>query len=79
MNIEKNTKQKIIEESLKLFSEKGYEGVSMREIASAVGIKGASIYNHFKGCSWGIAFYLGCYIWLFDEVWTFFKTERINL
>jgi len=49
MNIEKSTKQKIIEESLKLFSEKGYEGVSMREIASAVGIKGASIYNHFKG------------------------------
>lgn len=49
MNIEKSTKQKILEESLKLFSEKGYEGVSMREIASAVGIKGASIYNHFKG------------------------------
>lgn len=43
------TKQKIIYESLKLFSEKGYDGVSMREIAAAVGIKGASIYNHFKG------------------------------
>lgn len=49
MNIEKSTKQKILEESLKLFSEKGYEGVSMREIAAAVGIRGASIYNHFKG------------------------------
>lgn len=49
MNVEKNTKQRILEESLKLFSEKGYEGVSMREIAAAVGIKGASIYNHFKG------------------------------
>lgn len=49
MNEEKNTKQKILEESLKLFSEKGYEGVSMREIAAAVGIKGASIYNHFSG------------------------------
>ena len=34
---------------LKLFSKKGYTGVSMREIATAVGIKGASIYNHFKG------------------------------
>jgi AcrR family transcriptional regulator len=43
------TKEKIIYESLKLFSEKGYDGVSMREIAAAVGIKGASIYNHFKG------------------------------
>lgn len=43
------TKQKIIYASLKLFSEKGFDGVSMREIAAAVGIKGASIYNHFKG------------------------------
>ncbi len=43
------TKEKIILESLKLFSRKGFDGVSMREIAAAVGIKGASIYNHFKG------------------------------
>lgn len=43
------TKEKIIYESLKLFSKKGYNGVSMREIALAVGIKGASIYNHFSG------------------------------
>ena len=43
------TKQRIINESLKLFSKAGYDGVSMRDIASAVGIKGASIYNHFKG------------------------------
>lgn len=43
------TKEKIIHESLRLFSKKGYDGVSMREIAAAVGIKGASIYNHFTG------------------------------
>lgn len=43
------TKEKIIYESLRLFSNKGYNGISMREIAAAVGIKGASIYNHFKG------------------------------
>lgn len=43
------TKEKIIFESLKLFSSKGFDGVSMREIAAAVGIKGSSIYNHFKG------------------------------
>ena len=45
----KGTKQKIIYESLRLFSDRGYDGVSMREIAAAVGIKGASIYNHFRG------------------------------
>ena len=43
------TKKRIIIESLRLFASKGYDGVSMREIAAAVGIKGASIYNHFKG------------------------------
>ena len=43
------TKELIINKSLKLFSDRGYEGVSMRDIASEVGIKAASIYNHFKG------------------------------
>ncbi|WP_083655243.1 TetR/AcrR family transcriptional regulator [Roseburia sp. 499] len=43
------TREKIVIESLRLFAGKGYDGVSMREIAAAVGIKGASIYNHFKG------------------------------
>ncbi len=44
-----NTKDKILYTSLRLFSKKGYDGVSMREIAAEVGIKGASIYAHFKG------------------------------
>lgn len=42
------TKEKIIEEALKLFSMKGYEGVSVRDISRAVGIKESSLYNHFK-------------------------------
>ena len=44
-----STKERIIYESLRLFSEKGYDGVSMREIAAAVDIKAASLYAHFKG------------------------------
>jgi TetR/AcrR family transcriptional regulator, cholesterol catabolism regulator len=32
-----------------LFYEKGYHATSMREIAAAVGIKAASVYNHFGG------------------------------
>lgn len=42
------TREKIIYEALSLFSIKGYDAVTIREIASAVGIKESSIYNHFK-------------------------------
>ncbi len=34
--------------ALELFATKGYEGTTMREIGDKVGIKGASIYYHFK-------------------------------
>ncbi len=42
------TKEKILMEALTLFSEKGFEPVSVRDIARAVGIKESSLYNHFK-------------------------------
>ena len=42
------TKEKITEEALTLFAEKGYKGTSVKNIADAVGIKDASLYNHFK-------------------------------
>jgi AcrR family transcriptional regulator len=44
-----DTKEKIFDCALKLFSEKGFDGVSIRNIANAVGIKESSIYNHFDG------------------------------
>lgn len=43
------TKEKILLEALKLFAQKGYEAVSMEEIAAAVGIKAPSLYKHYKG------------------------------
>lgn len=42
------TKDLILHTALQLFSEHGYDGVSMRDLASEVGIKAASIYNHFS-------------------------------
>ena len=42
------TKQNIFDVSVKLFSEKGYDAVSLREIAGEVGITNAAIYNHFS-------------------------------
>ena len=44
---EKNTKETILLKALNLFSVNGYEGVSIRDIAAAVGIKESSIYNHY--------------------------------
>lgn len=43
-----NTKDKILLEALNLFSSRGYDSVSVRDIAYAVGIKESSLYNHFK-------------------------------
>lgn len=43
-----NTREKIISESLNLFSRKGFDAISVRDIAKAVGIKASSLYNHFK-------------------------------
>ena len=43
-----NNKDKILNVSIDLFSEYGYDGVSVRQIAGEVGIKESSIYNHFK-------------------------------
>lgn len=42
------TKERILYSALQLFSERGYAGVSMRELAAKVGIKAASLYNHFS-------------------------------
>lgn len=42
------TKNKIMDVSIDLFSQFGYDGVSVRQIASEVGIRESSIYNHFK-------------------------------
>ncbi len=42
-----NTKERIFDVALDLFSKKGYDSVSLREIAEEVGIKKSSIYSHY--------------------------------
>ena len=44
-----DTKEKIIYESLKLFSVNGYDAVSTRMIAKAAGVSDTAMYKHFKG------------------------------
>ena len=44
-----STKERILDEALTLFSENGYDGTSVEQIAEKVGIKAPSLYKHFKG------------------------------
>ena len=41
------TKEKILRTAAEMFSERGYDRVTMREIAKGIGINSGSIYNHF--------------------------------
>ena len=43
-----DTKQRILDEALTLFSEKGYANVFVADIAERVGIKAPSLYKHYK-------------------------------
>ncbi len=43
------TRDRILDETLTLFAENGYDGTSVEQIAEKVGIKAPSLYNHFKG------------------------------
>ena len=48
MPVPENRKEEIIRTSAKLFKEKGYSAVSMRDLAQTMGIKAASLYNHIN-------------------------------
>ena len=45
---DKNTKARILEEALKLFSQSGYMGTSMNDIAARLGVTKAALYKHYK-------------------------------
>jgi AcrR family transcriptional regulator len=42
-----DTKERIFQTAVRMFSERGFNGVSVRDITGAVGIKESSLYNHF--------------------------------
>lgn len=45
---QEDTKGKILSAALELFSKRGYEAVTVEQIARTVGIKAPSLYKHFK-------------------------------
>ena len=46
---EVDTRTRILDAALEGFSERGYAGTSIRQIARAAGIRESAIYNHFSG------------------------------
>jgi AcrR family transcriptional regulator len=43
------TRQAILDAALALFADKGYFGTSLRDVASAVGVRESALYNYFPG------------------------------
>ena len=45
----KNTKQRLMEAAIELFSTKGFAGTGVDEIAAHIGLKGPNLYKYYKG------------------------------
>lgn len=58
------TQERLLDMAADLFSKQGYAGVSMRDIASAVGITQAAIYHHFPNKD---ALYVAAVSYLFQR------------
>ncbi len=43
-----NTKSRVLETALMMFSEKGYEGTNIRELSAALGLSKAAFYKHYE-------------------------------
>ena len=44
----KDTKERILAAALDMFSQKGYEGTNIRELAAALGLVKSGVYKHFE-------------------------------
>lgn len=58
------TKEKILEASIDLFSRQGFSSVSVRDITRSIGLKESSLYYHFKNKED-----------ILDSIFTLFQTE----
>lgn len=48
-NEKRDTKKAILTVALKLFSERGYDGVGIRDISKEIGIRESALYKHYSG------------------------------
>ncbi len=59
-----HTQERLLDTAAELFARQGYAGVSMRDIARAVGITQAAIYHHFDNKD---ALYIAAITYLFEQ------------
>ncbi|AUB57513.1 TetR family transcriptional regulator [Methanobacterium sp. MZ-A1] len=64
----KPTKERIFDVSIELFAAKGFDAVSVREIARGVGIRESSIYNHYPSKNA-----------ILDDIFQYFEKELIKM
>ncbi|HHN81376.1 MAG TPA: TetR/AcrR family transcriptional regulator [Methanomicrobia archaeon] len=63
-----DTKETILHEAIELAADRGFESVSIRDIARASGIRESSIYNHYAGKEAILEAILTKFISYFDEM-----------
>ena len=74
--MEKDAKMRLIEAAMPLFPQKGYAGVSIREIAEAAGVNSASISYYFGGKE---GLYGAILTHLFSQIDKVLETHNDNL
>ncbi|MEX1308152.1 MAG: TetR/AcrR family transcriptional regulator [Eubacteriales bacterium] len=73
-----NTKDRILEISLDLMSQKGFESVSIRDICKKVGIKESTVYYHYKNKNDILESIIGQFIELTNEMIGLFKNASFD-
>ena len=64
LKVPSKTAQVVLSKAIPLFAKSGYEGVSMRDIAGAVGISGAALYHHYPNKQ---SLYLAAMAYAFED------------
>ncbi|MEL7452075.1 MAG: helix-turn-helix domain-containing protein, partial [Pseudomonadota bacterium] len=78
--MKKDGKQKILDAAFLLFSDRGFDAVSIRDIADQAGLSNPALYQHFKSkLELGEALYLSCYQDQNDELNRRLKPEMSPL
>ena len=73
------TKERILEESMKLFSTYGYDAVTVRMIGAAVGIGNSALYKHFKNKQEVFDTLVECSKRIFQEKFQSMNYTQLNL